>query len=426
MQSDDDIQFYRLVAQELSINRRDEGLWTKAFALENGDERATKARYIRERVESLKRRKNGSSHQNDLDLPAVTPEVKQQAESSPSKAIGEVSPWARFLARAIDLAVVAVLALTAGIAMAFSLPIWKMGAIPSALLSTAVFGVALLGYEAVAVSLFGTTIGKAIFGLRISADDGGLLELKSAFRRAFWAWASGNACYFFFPAATVFFWWRGYKVLTTTGGTSWDDKAGSTVTQSTIGSFRFLLGASVSVFLMLGSLILSNLNKQALKQELRAQTNYFDPFEVSQPPKTQSVRLIPFTGKLDEDYGAPQPPRTQSAQDVFNPYTDKHPGWGSWMAYRSTDEMTRIARESEPRLNDPRAWSAVVAWQRITIQLWNTSANDAMYQAINTVLDGLNENHGVCRPGKITTIAVADATEGFPAGSQLVMHECDR
>ena len=181
----------------------------------------------------------------------------------------DARPWARFLARAIDLAVVAVLALTAGIAMAFSLPNWKIGAIPSALLSTAVFGVALLGYEAVAVSLFGTTIGKAAFGLRISAEDGGLLELKSAFRRAFWAWASGNACYFFFPAATAFFWWRGYKALTTTGSTSWDDKVGSTVTQSTIGSFRFLLGASLSVLLLLGGLVLSNLNKQTLKRDLR-------------------------------------------------------------------------------------------------------------------------------------------------------------
>jgi TPR repeat protein len=183
------------------------------------------------------------------------------------------------LARAIDLAAVAVVAITAGIAMAFTLPNWKIGTIPSALLSTAVFGVALLGYEAVALSLFGTTIGKAVFGLRVSAADGGLLERESAFRRAFWVWASGNGCYFFFPAASVFFWWRGFKVLTTTGSTSWDDKVGSTVTQSTIGSFRFLLGASVSVLLLLGSLVLSNLNKQALKQELRAQKNVFDQFD---------------------------------------------------------------------------------------------------------------------------------------------------
>jgi len=232
---------------------------------------------------------SGNASDRSRESPGTVPPKQQPDESAPEAAIREVSPWARFLARAIDLAVVAVLALTAGIAMAFTLPIWKLGAIPSALLSTTLFGVALLGYEAVAISLFGTTIGKAAFGLRISAEDGGLLELKSAFHRAFWAWASGNACYFFFPAATVFFWWRGYKVLTTTGSTSWDDKVGSTVTQSTIGSFRFLLGASVSVLLLLGSLVLSNLNKQALKQELRSGiVNPFDQFDEQQTPKTKS------------------------------------------------------------------------------------------------------------------------------------------
>jgi hypothetical protein len=173
------------------------------------------------------------------------------------------------LARGIDLAVVAVLALAAGTAMAITLPIWTMGAIPSALLSTLVFGVVLLGYEAVALSLFGTTIGKATFGLSVRAVDSGLLERGSAFRRAFWVWVSGSACYLFFPAATVFFWWRGYKTLTTTGSTPWDNRTGSAVTQARIGSFRFLLGASVSVLLLLGSLVLSNLNKQPLKRDLR-------------------------------------------------------------------------------------------------------------------------------------------------------------
>lgn len=310
--------------------------------------------------------------------------------------------------------------------MAFTLPAWKMSAIPSALLSTAVFGVALLGYEAVTVSLFGTTIGKATFGLRISAEDGRLLELKTAFRRAFWAWASGNACYFAFPVATAFFWWRGYKALTTTGSTSWDDKVGSTVTQSTIGSFRFLLGASLSVFLLLIGLIISNLNKHALKHELKAETNVFDQFDEEKPSPS-------FT-YLDEKPGQAVAPKgglapagkALSVQDFLKPYTGSHPGWGSFEVERSTEEMARVAKELEPRLNDLRVWAAVIAWQRITMQLWHTPANDALYQAVNTVLDGMKNNHGVCRPGKITTIGTADATEGFPAGSQIVTQECDR
>lgn len=38
---------YTMVAAELSAGIRDDTLWTKAFALENGDELKTRAHYIR-------------------------------------------------------------------------------------------------------------------------------------------------------------------------------------------------------------------------------------------------------------------------------------------------------------------------------------------------------------------------------------------
>lgn len=189
------------------------------------------------------------------------------------------TPWARFFARSIDLGVVTVFVLGAGVAMALSLPAWKIGALASAWLGFLVFGVALLGYEAVALSMFGTTIGKITFGLRIGAKEGGLLSIGSAFQRAVWAWAGGNGCYLAFPAASAFFWWRGYKTLKKNGSTPWDDRVGSSVTQSKIGAFRFLLGASASFFLLLSMLPLTTLNKQALKQELRADINSFGRFD---------------------------------------------------------------------------------------------------------------------------------------------------
>lgn len=49
-----DTDLYSVVADELKSNRIDDGLWTKAFALEGGEENATKARYIKLRVLQLK------------------------------------------------------------------------------------------------------------------------------------------------------------------------------------------------------------------------------------------------------------------------------------------------------------------------------------------------------------------------------------
>lgn len=192
------------------------------------------------------------------------------------------APWARFFARTIDLGVVTALVFSAGVAMQLSLPTWTLGALPAALLGFLVFGIALLAYDAIALPEFGTTIGKAVFGLRIKREQGGLLDTESAFRRAFWAWASGNGCYLAFPGASVFFWWRGYKALKTTGSTPWDKRARTTVEQREIGSFRFLLGASLSVFLLMGTMVFAALNKQALKQELTADINQFDRLYVPQ------------------------------------------------------------------------------------------------------------------------------------------------
>lgn len=85
---DDDDRFFAVVAKELSVGRRDEALWTKAFALENGDGDKTKAHYIRLRVEKLKlaikQNKTKSLVEPTTDrVPAApTQELKQAAATT--------------------------------------------------------------------------------------------------------------------------------------------------------------------------------------------------------------------------------------------------------------------------------------------------------------------------------------------------------
>ncbi|MBK8115680.1 MAG: RDD family protein [Candidatus Accumulibacter sp.] len=319
------------------------------------------------------------------------------------------------MARSIDLGVVTVSVLGVGVTMAMTLPISESAGRASLwLVGAMLFGLALLGYEAVALSLFGTTIGKAAFGLRISAEDGGLLELKSAYRRAFWAWASGNACYFFFPAATAFFWWRGYKVLTTTGITSWDDKIGSVVTQAKIGSLRFSLGALLGASLLASILVINGVSRLVTRplssklgstvgagDDIRSPAGPFDDLIPNRPPATAATS--PAAGNYFDRFDAPQTPNgqpgTPNAHGEIKPpseftYLDKaDPNrWGPWMAQRSVEEIERVAKEYEPRLNDPRAWTAVLAWQSAHIQNYNQGANTAMFQAVSAVVHDLKEN----------------------------------
>ena len=72
-------EIFAMVARELAGDKRDEALWTKAFAMQNGDEAATKAHYIRLRAEQISRRSE------------VEAKVKQTARSSSGEAI--VKRW---------------------------------------------------------------------------------------------------------------------------------------------------------------------------------------------------------------------------------------------------------------------------------------------------------------------------------------------
>lgn len=76
MHDDSDAKFYLLVAKELAINKRDEALWTMAFALEDGNESATKAHYIRLRVAQMKNElgRNNKTSPEAIDTSSIAPD----------------------------------------------------------------------------------------------------------------------------------------------------------------------------------------------------------------------------------------------------------------------------------------------------------------------------------------------------------------
>lgn len=58
-----DDQTYALVAQEIEAGKIDKGLWTRAFAENEGDESKTRAAYIRHRAQQLRRSPPGSQEE---------------------------------------------------------------------------------------------------------------------------------------------------------------------------------------------------------------------------------------------------------------------------------------------------------------------------------------------------------------------------
>jgi uncharacterized RDD family membrane protein YckC len=236
-----DDEIFLRVAKELAANQADPGLWTKAFALENGDDRKTKAQYIRLRVEQFQRQAIDAHRQassrtaisEQSELPAqesCSPQFAayRQEETSASKLdlTNSASIWDRFWARSIDF----LLCMIASLLLTFSLASTDNIFINLAI-AIILPGIVLIAYDAVLISSFGSTVGKAVFGIRVAPASGSKLPIGTAVRRAVKVWVSGNGCYLFFPMASMFLWWGAKRHIASAGTASWDDACETIVAQ---------------------------------------------------------------------------------------------------------------------------------------------------------------------------------------------------
>ncbi|NOV04837.1 RDD family protein [Paenibacillus planticolens] len=128
-----------------------------------------------------------------------------------------VRPWARYWARSFDMLILGFLF---GILMFF---------IPMDFMSTG-FGSIILGiavlivsipYEAVLLKLWGTTVGKWIFGIKIRNLEGQRLSFSKALRRSLLVWWRGQGAGL--PIISMIFNLSGYQQLKhNLGTTTWD------------------------------------------------------------------------------------------------------------------------------------------------------------------------------------------------------------
>lgn len=282
MSEANDDEIFQRVAKELAANQADPGLWTKSFAMENGDDRKTKAQYIRLRVEQFQREaieaqrqaqcQTGSPERNELleQDSCAHRFASQQKEPPISKPdlTNSASIWDRFWARSIDfvLCMIASLLLTLSLASTDNIFI-------NLALAIILPGIVLIAYDAVLTSSFGSTVGKAVFGIKVSPISGGNLPISMAVRRALKVWVRGNGCYLFFPAATIFIWWGAKSHIAINGTAPWDDASGTIVVQKKIGGIRKTFGLLIGIAALVVAIGLASLIKKYNKQQIREMTN---------------------------------------------------------------------------------------------------------------------------------------------------------
>ena len=271
MNTSNDDEYFLKVAQELANKRIDEALWTKAYALENGDERKTKAHYIRLRVaklqESVDKPSTPKSNAPNLESSPRQESVQPANRNAPEEEYSDATLWQRFWARSIDFLICLLLMqpFTAVLSQVNNIYL-------SIAISFFVSGVFLVFYDATLTTIFGATIGKWIAGIKVRRSDGTKSDFSNSLRRALSVFASGNGLYLFYPIVSAFAWWNARKELLQSGVAKWDRNCDTVVTQGHSNNLRNIIVGIIGLSCLCASVLVIQIIKQTNKSFIREAT----------------------------------------------------------------------------------------------------------------------------------------------------------
>lgn len=176
-------------------------------------------------------------------------------------AISEKSPstthkaWVRIFARIIDYFILKVLLLL--VPLTFEIESLTGSALLlNALLLTAIGWVGFIAYDVFFLATFGTSIGKALFGIYVRSKQGGKLTYRQAFARSWRVLIDGFILLLFQPLLQLLGGWTFYKNFKKSGTTYWDDISDSVVEYQSIHIVRksfavilaIIFGFAIAVF----------------------------------------------------------------------------------------------------------------------------------------------------------------------------------
>ena len=113
----------------------------------------------------------------------------------------------------------------------------------------------LVPSEIALLSLFGTTLGKKLYAIRIEGEAGGKPTLRQAVSRMLSVWFRGMALGI--PLVSLLTFYLGYKTLTEDGAVPWDEVAKTNVRHGAIGKGRII--ALAIMWVIVGGLVLFGL-----------------------------------------------------------------------------------------------------------------------------------------------------------------------
>src|ERR1700687_1068074 len=166
--------------------------------------------------------------------------------SSPSPARADRA-WPRFWARQFDNAICWGIAIGMASLLGMAPPLRLPNLLIAIGIGAMLVGVLHLVYEALMLTVFGTTIGKSVFGLRVETRRGNKAQFSRFLRRSLGAWQWGSYAYVLFPLATLFAWKKSYDELRLNGRTYWDKQSKTRVIGAVLPMWHLSAGAGLTI-----------------------------------------------------------------------------------------------------------------------------------------------------------------------------------
>jgi len=168
----------------------------------------------------------------------------RHSSPSPSRAS---RAWPRFWARQFDNAICWVIATGMISLLGMAPPVRLPNLLIAIAIGAMLVGVLHLVYEALMLTVFGTTIGKSVFGLRVQTRSGKKAEFPRFLRRSLGAWLWGSYAYVLFPLATLFAWKKSYDEFRLNGRTYWDEQSKTRVIGAVLPMWHLSAGAALVI-----------------------------------------------------------------------------------------------------------------------------------------------------------------------------------
>ena len=232
-------------------------------------------------------------HPNPPPAPEHPPEQPTKTDSTVST---KAQAWRRFWARLIDVGI-ARISIEALFWVLFVLtgfsPPYETHPIPAYVGTFVAWLAFLISYEALLISMTGSTIGKWLFRIRVLQENGARLSITDAFKRT--NGAVGNGLFYLvgYPGVTVGAILLSYRQFLKTNTTKWDSAINCTVTSERVHFIRSAVGMAFGIAVFVGYILVREFVKQDARRDF---AHSFDPTIVLDSSKSDSGTLITSSG----------------------------------------------------------------------------------------------------------------------------------